>query len=273
MSDAHLVPSPDSVPLAAPAPPAYGSVPLRRDEYDAVPPLSQGQRVLDTFFTPSRTFADIRRNRSWWLPFLLLAVFSLVFGVVAIKRVGIDTLLENAQRSNPAQAEKMQNMPPEQRATAARVGGAIMKTALYCGPVFLLLFAAIVALLLWVGCNFILGGSGTYPGMFAVSMYAMLPGLLAYLIIVITLFAGSPETFNINNPAGTNIGYYLPQDASAFFRSLLTSFDVIFLWEMVLLGLGAAIVARLKPAMGIALVLGGWFVIVLIKAGIAAATS
>ena len=270
MSDSQFVSSPDAVPPAPPLPPGYGVVPPRQDEYDAIPPLSQGQRVTDTFFAPSRIFADIRRNRSWWLPFLLLTVFSLAFGVVAIRRVGVDTLLENAQRNNPAQAEKMQNMTPEQRATAARVGGAIMQSALYAGPVFLLLFAGIFALLLWVGCNFILGGSGTFPGMFAASMYAMLPGLLVYVLILVTLFIGDPEAFNINNPVGTNIGYYLPQTTPAFFKSLLTSVDVIFLWEMVLLGLGGAIVARLKPSRGIALVLSAWFVIVLIKAGIAA---
>lgn len=246
---------------------------VRQDEYDAVPPQSQGERVVNTFFSPSKTFADIRRNRSWWLPFVLLSVFGLLFGVLTVQRVGVDTLMENANRSNPAQAEKMQNMPPEQRANAMRIGGTIMKVALYSAPLFLLLFAAVLALLLWVGCNFILGGSSTYPGMFAVSMYASLPALVTYLLIIVTLFVGDAETFNINNPVGTNIGYFLPQTAPVFLKTLLTSVDVIMLWEMFLLGLGGAIVARLKPSKGIALVFGGWFLIVLIKAGFAAATS
>ena len=34
--------------------------------------LSQVERVVDTFVAPSKTFTDILRSTSWWLPFLLL---------------------------------------------------------------------------------------------------------------------------------------------------------------------------------------------------------
>ena len=33
--------------------------------------LSQVERVVDTFVAPSKTFADILRSTSWWLPFLI----------------------------------------------------------------------------------------------------------------------------------------------------------------------------------------------------------
>ena len=270
MSDPQFVPSPQTLPVAAPPPPMYGVVPPRQDEYDAQPPLSQGQRVMDTYFAPSHTFADIRRNRSWWLPYLLLVLFSLVFGFLVQKRVGPDTLAANAIRNNPAQAEKMQDAPPEQRARGMKMTATIMQVALFAGPITFLMIPAIIALLLWVGFNFILGGSSTYPGMFAVAMYAALPGLIFYLIIFGTLFAGDPENFNINNMAATNIGYFLPVGSSPFLRSLLSSIDVFSIWQAFLLGLGGAIVARVKKSTGLAMVFGVWFVITLVKAGIAA---
>lgn len=257
--------------LSRPVSPA--TVAFREDAYDAVPSLTQTERVADTFFAPSKTFADIRRNRSWWLPFALLAVLSLVFAGVVLKRVGTTTLAENALHSNPAQAEKLQNAPPEQRASAMRFTAISMQAGLFGGPLFLLLWIAFVALLLWVGFNFILGGSSTYPGMFAVAMYASLPGLLVYLIILVTLFAGDASSFNLASPAGTNIGYYLPTGTSPALKSLLTSLDVFTLWQMILLGLGGAIVARVKVSTGVLLVLGTWLVLVLGKAGIAAAMS
>ena len=37
----------------------------------ATPALSQGERVIDTFIAPSKTFTDILRSQSWWLPFLI----------------------------------------------------------------------------------------------------------------------------------------------------------------------------------------------------------
>ena len=53
MSDPQFVPEPFPVAPTSPLPPSYGTVPSRQDEYDTVPPRSQGQRVLDTFFAPS----------------------------------------------------------------------------------------------------------------------------------------------------------------------------------------------------------------------------
>ena len=34
-------------------------------------PLSQAERVVDTFIAPSKTFTDILRSSSWWLPWLI----------------------------------------------------------------------------------------------------------------------------------------------------------------------------------------------------------
>ncbi len=44
---------------------------------EAGPCLNQVERIVDTFVAPSRTFIDIRRNTSRWLPFLLVTLFGL----------------------------------------------------------------------------------------------------------------------------------------------------------------------------------------------------
>lgn len=109
--------------------------------------------------------------------------------------------------------------------------------------------------------------------MFAVSIFAALPGIVRTLLSVIMLFVGDPETFSINDPVGTNPGYYLAPDSAAWLRSLLGSFDLITLWILFLSALGGAIVARVKPSRGYALVFGAWILFVLIKVGFAAAMS
>jgi len=45
-------------------------------------PLSQGARIVNTFFAPSKTFTDLRRNASWWAPFLLSVIVSILFVAV-----------------------------------------------------------------------------------------------------------------------------------------------------------------------------------------------
>ena len=41
------------------------------------PPLSQVERVVDTFIAPRKTFTDIRRSTSWWVPWVLISIVGL----------------------------------------------------------------------------------------------------------------------------------------------------------------------------------------------------
>ena len=57
-------------------------------------PLSEGQRILDTFFAPSQTFTDLRRSASWWAPFLIIAIVGLLFVYVVDQKVGFRKVSE-----------------------------------------------------------------------------------------------------------------------------------------------------------------------------------
>lgn len=64
-------------------------------------PLSEGQRLGYIFLPPSRVFADLRRNASWWAPFLIVAVVSLLFFNVVNRKVGFPRVVENLIRLQP----------------------------------------------------------------------------------------------------------------------------------------------------------------------------
>ncbi|SDF99403.1 YIP1 family protein [Terriglobus roseus] len=243
------------------------------DQYDNQPPLTAVQRITNIFYAPSKTFADLRRNRSWWLAFVVMALVGYLFTTTALTKVGPRGLAESSIRNNPAQAEKMQNASPEDRARMISITASIMQVSLWAWPVFILITAAIGALLLWVGCNFILGGSGTYPGMFAVMIFAYLPGIFRSLLTSAVLLFGDTENFNLNDPIGTNPGFYLGADSSVFLKTFLSSVDVFSLWILILMGIGGAIVARVKVKNGVAMVLITWLIFALGKAAITAATS
>ncbi len=246
---------------------------LLADAHDAQPPLTQVERVTDTFFAPSKTFADVRRSGSWWLPFLLLVVFGYAFSVTLVGRLGPSGIADSALRADAKKYEKFKELPAEQQATQRNMIGKITTGTLYAFPVVQILFLAFSGLLLWVGFNFILGGSSTYPQMFAVSVFAALPSIFRGVLGVVTLYAGDNDSFNLQDPVGTNPGYYLGSDAAPWLHSFLGSFDLLTLWVLFLSALGGAMVARVKPARGYALVFGVWFVYVLVKTGVAAAFS
>ena len=55
--------------------------------------LSPLQRVADTFVAPTKTFTDVKRGASWWLPFLIAAVIGLLFAFTILHKVGLPTLV------------------------------------------------------------------------------------------------------------------------------------------------------------------------------------
>src|ERR1700733_13264712 len=58
-------------------------------------PLSEGARIVDTFISPSKTFTDLRRNASWWGPWLLISIFSVLFIYTIGRQIGFDQISRN----------------------------------------------------------------------------------------------------------------------------------------------------------------------------------
>lgn len=228
------------------------------------------ERVTDVFMAPSKTFADIKRgNKSWWLPFILAAIVGyILYGVVSTK-IGMEQVVQNQIHLSPKQEERMNQAPPEQRETSMKISLGITKGIFLGNPILLLLIIGIGSVGLWGTINFLFGGRASYGSIFAVWMYAGLPGILKVLLGVIVIFAGTaPESFNIKNYAPTNLGAFLnPLDTNAALYSLASSIDIITIWTLVLLGMGVAIVAGVKRSSGYIAVFGWWAIFVLIGVG------
>jgi hypothetical protein len=239
----------------------------------AEPGLSQVERVVDTFVAPKKTFTDILRNTSWWLPFLLLVLVTLGSTAVVEKQVGWERVSENQIQQNPKQEEAMANLTPEQRASQLRLSAKITRYISWGSFVLILVFVAIFALIYWASFNFGLGAKTTFGQMFAVCMYASLPRLLIGLLSIVTLlFGNSADAYDIRNPVGTNLAYYLTDSGPAL-KTALSFFDLLGLWQLALLILGTAIVAKVSTGKAAAVVVGWWILGLIISVGIAAATS
>ncbi|HET7104879.1 MAG TPA: Yip1 family protein [Terracidiphilus sp.] len=252
MPDSSLEPSQPG----SPAPPA-------EDSTQTAPGLSQWQRLSYAFTAPSRTFDDIRRgNKSWWLPFLVAILFIYIFFAVVSIKVGWPQVAENNIRASQKQAERMNEMPADQRARAMKIAAVITESIAFASPVLAIGGALLVSLLLWGTINFGFGGKATYKQVFAVYFYATLPALIKPLLGTLALLVGmAPEAFYLNNYAGTNIAYYLSfEDTNRALYALLTQFDFVNVWLAVLLSIGIATVAGKKRSAGYATVFGWWFI-------------
>ena len=235
--------------------------------------LSQTERVVDTFLAPAKTFTDILRSTSWWLPFLLMVLVSLTSAAVVQHQVGFERVTENQIHSNPKQEEKLNGLAPDQRARQISITSAITKYITYSMPLLLLGGFALYSLILLAGFNFGLGAQTTFSQVFAVTFYAALPYLLINLLTIATLYlGGNAESYDYKNPVGTNLGYYM-SDAAPWLKAFLGSLDLVKLWSLALQVIGMAIVARKTITQSALIVVGWWFIVLLGSVGITAVTS
>src|SRR3984885_6032264 len=168
-------------------------------------PLSQVERVIDTFVAPSKTFHDILRSASWWLPWLLGVLVTLGFSAAIQQRIGWDKTYSNIlQHSSETQQERMAQLPADQQARQKGIATSFTKYIVWASPLLGLLFTAIAAGVLLMTLNFGLGGQAKFGQLFAVWMYATLPWLIQAILATVVLFAGlDADAFNLKNPVGT----------------------------------------------------------------------
>ena len=206
--------------------------------------LSEVERVVDTFIAPSKTFSDILRSASCWLPILLLILATFVSGFIIDRQVGFERVYETQMQLNPKTAERMDQVPEQQKASVVARTVASYKYFTYGGSLLLLIVLAIYSLVLWASFNFGLGAQTSYGQVFAVTMYAALPYLVQTLLVAVTLYFGdNAESFDLKNPVGTNLAYFLP-DVGPVLKGLLQSLDIIKLWSVLLQVIGMAIIAK-----------------------------
>ncbi|MGP0019949.1 MAG: YIP1 family protein [Candidatus Sulfotelmatobacter sp.] len=237
-------------------------------------PLSQGARIVNTFIAPSKTFTDLRRSASWWAPWILISIFSLLFAYAVDRQVTFDQIVRNERERSPKAAEQFEKLTPDQQTQQTRIVAMGMRIGFYLSPVIVLLGNLVVAAILFGTFKFVVAAELEFKTAFAVAMYAGLPGVVHAALGLLSMFSGiNPEGFNVNNPVGTNPGYFLSPDTSKAVVALASIPDVISIWIIILMGIGFSCTTKVKRSTAITIVAVWYLVWKLGGAAIAAATS
>lgn len=233
-------------------------------------PLSQGARIINTFIAPSKTFTDLRRSASWWAPWLLISIFSVAFMYVVSKQVGFEQVTRN-QIAHSSRADQFDKLPADQQARQIQLSVKIMQVFAYGSPVMVLFYFLIMTVILWVTIKIGAGGDTSFKAAYAIVNYASLPGIIGAILGIVSMYAGvNPESFDINNPVGTNLAYYLdPETTGKFVRGMASSLDVLTIWSIVLMGIGFACTSKVKRSTAIIIVAAWYLVYKLAASGLA----
>lgn len=224
------------------------------------PPMSEGARIVNTFIAPSKTFTDLRRSAAWWGPWILIAIFSLLFMYSVSRQVGFEQVSKN-QIAHSKRADQFDKLPADQQAKQLQISVKIMAFFGYGSPALILLYALIVTVVMWATFKVGVSADTTFGQAYAISMYAWLPSIIGAILGTISLFAGAnPEGFDISNPVGTNLAYYLdPETTGKFVRGMASSLDVISIWTIILTGIGFSCTSKVKRSTAITIV-AVWYI-------------
>ena len=222
-------------------------------------PLSQGARIVDTFIAPSKTFTDLRRDASWWAPFLLMVVVSTAFVYTAGQKIGFRKIMENQMQAQPKAQERLEKLPADQREQQMEAGAKFTGAISYAFPVITLILWLIIATALFMTFKFVAGADVSFKVSFAIVIYAALPLMVKSLLALLSVVAGmSPDSFSFQNPVATNPGYFMNPADNVFLYSVATSLDVFMIWTLVLTSIGFTCVSKVKSGTSYAIVFGWW---------------
>jgi hypothetical protein len=235
------------------------------------PGLSPFARVINIFFSPSKTFVDLKRSANWIVPFLIITLFSLAFAYTVDRTVGYEKVTENQIKLNPKAAEQLDRLSPDQRARRIETSTKISRYSGYGSFLLFLIGYLLVAAVLMGTFNFGFGADLKYSVTLAVVIFSSLPGVLREILSILALFAGvNADGFMIQNPVATNLGALVDVATHPVLYSFASGIDIMKIWTLVLGGIGFACVTRLKRGTTMPVVFGWYLFSLLLGTGMAA---
>lgn len=211
--------------------------------------MGEGSRLSGVFFEPAKTFADVAERPGFWVPLILILVFSLGYMVLFGQHVGWERMIRHQTEMSSRSAQ----MSPEQREQGIQMGLKFAPVFAYVGvlvgvPLGTLIWAAVLLGIV----KGMMSAQVRLKQVFAIICYAGMPGLVMVVLAIAVMFLKPPDDFNLQNPLVFNPGAFMdPTSASKFLYSLASSLDLFRLWQLVLIGIG------LKAAGGKTLSMGG----------------
>jgi Yip1 domain len=242
------------------------STSLPAPEAQSQPAISSIGRIIGVFFSPKATFEDVVRKPSWVLPIVLLTLFSIGVSFSINQRINWREFM-GQQIEKSAQSANMSAEQKEQRIEGGAKFSPIVTWVIgVCGPI---LFALIVALVMWGAYNLLGGANTNFGTSFAITSHAALTGLVSSLLFILVLYLKPPGTVDMENPVATNLAAVLPDDSAKWLVALLKSFDIFTFWTLILLAIGFATTnpKKLKGSKAFTIAFSVWAVYVVCRVG------
>jgi hypothetical protein len=211
---------------------------------------ARGRSLFSRFWgiltEPRTTFADVVA-RPRWLGMVVIVVLVGMIAATSIMATSVGrTAALDAARSQVESLGIKLSAEAEAQMEKAINETSLLKMVLQTGisqMVMALLVPVILAGLLFVAFNAILGGDATFKQLLATVVHAS-------PVQVVGVIVSTPIMYFKESLSGvTNLGVFLPMlDEGSFVAKLLGSIDLIRIWWIVVLSIGLSVLYRRKSA-------------------------
>lgn len=229
-------------------------------------------RVFGVLFSPKATFESIARRPTWFLPLLIVSLISL--GIIGLfgHRVGWRAFFEKQM----ANSSRVQQMPADQQERTLQMQVKYGPPYIYAIGAISPAIAGVAIAAVFLGLfNLIFGTKLNFKTSLAIVAYSWMPGLVSGLLGVLILFLKDPSNVDLQNLIASNVGAFLSSDSPKWLIALGTSLDLFTFWIMILMAIGYSVAApkKLSFAKAFISIFVAWFLVVLVRVGVAAAFS
>ena len=155
--------------------------------------------------------------------------------VVLTQRVGWERIV----RQQLEQSSRAAQMTPQEREQAIGRGTKFAQGIAYAASVVSYpIVVAVVAAVLMVAFNLIVGAEVRYSTAAGVVSHAMMPFTIVSALAIVILYLKDPDTINLGNLVGSNVGALLASDTPPWLMKLGASLDLFSFWVIALLAVG-----------------------------------
>ena len=220
-------------------------------------PMGGAAKVLNLFFEPKKVFESLRIKPTWLVPFIIISLLGIGFFYTTypyimnqqVERIRDNDRIPEEQKQTIIDKMTENSHPPVWQ--------------LFLAPAGTIVTLALVALILFFVFNVILGGDSTFRRVFSVYCYSSLIGIptmiVKYPLIMLK------KDINVQ----TSLALLLSADSkNSFLYSVLSSFDIFTIWQVILLALGMGIIYRFSTKKSFSAVLVLWIIWVLAKSAL-----
>ncbi|HEX7401962.1 MAG TPA: Yip1 family protein [candidate division Zixibacteria bacterium] len=220
-------------------------------------PMGGASKILNLFFEPKRVFESLKIKPTWLVPFIIVALLGIGFFYSTYPYM-MNQQVERIRDNDKIPEEQKQVLIDKMTEKAHPP-----VWQLFLAPLGTIVVLVVVAGILFFAFNVILGGDSSFRRVFSVYCYSSLIGVPA--IIVKYPLIMLKKDLNVQ----TSLALLLSAESkNSFLYSLLSSFDIFTIWQLILVSIGMGILYKYSTKKAFTTVCILWIIWVVAKSGL-----